>query len=576
MLRSLSLLALSLLTAAPAAAQDALGAGDALDANPRVGSDGRNPAAAQPDYRVRNLLVTGDVAGGREFRGSVGYTAARDFRGATGSDSTFRFRAESAYSSPAAIISGLSSARLNTGYLPDIEYRRDTTVPSSVEFPRWNADRWNARQTTRRDVERLNSSLRDSSDSQMVGLIISEEGDLLRYAASSVRGIEVAPVQADAMSAGLTYYDRARIRQDVLADRSLVAPGIAFDPRTADRIDVRQPNDPIDTSVPPDGREARPGERPKSPYEEVVERLARQAGESRPVTDPAAPTDGRDASEPESRDRLYEELQELRRRLAPEQDDTRRLPSNRLNSDRTTPDQGTDQTPGQYPGQNPGQNPAQNPGANPPDPSTTGDAAPERASVMDRYAHLLRNAGDLNSLTPQEQNRLNELLGTGEQFLREARYFDARERFDRAVRLTPQHPLAMMGLANAELGAGLHRSAVLTLRTLYRSHPEMIDVSVDRALLPREDRLTPAIQGMRSRLANDPAASGFGLLLAYVGRQTGDRALITEGLSALRKSAGDEPLAELLESIWLTPAATPAAPQPVNTPAPEPDRDPGK
>ena len=42
--------------------------------------------------------MTGNVAGGRGFRGSVGYTADRDFRGALGSDSTFRFEADSAYS----------------------------------------------------------------------------------------------------------------------------------------------------------------------------------------------------------------------------------------------------------------------------------------------------------------------------------------------------------------------------------------------------------------------------------------------------------------------------------------------
>ena len=87
----------------PAAAQQQVSGGAALDANPQVGSGGVNRGAIQPDFRSRNLLITGQVTNGREFRGEVGYTAAGAFRGNLGSDDLFRFRAESFGSSPAAL-----------------------------------------------------------------------------------------------------------------------------------------------------------------------------------------------------------------------------------------------------------------------------------------------------------------------------------------------------------------------------------------------------------------------------------------------------------------------------------------
>ena len=70
----------ALAPAGAAFAQNALGSGDVLDANPAVGFGGRNLPTRLTDYRARNLLITGNVAAGRGFRGTVGYFAANDFR----------------------------------------------------------------------------------------------------------------------------------------------------------------------------------------------------------------------------------------------------------------------------------------------------------------------------------------------------------------------------------------------------------------------------------------------------------------------------------------------------------------
>ncbi|BAM02362.1 hypothetical protein [Phycisphaera mikurensis] len=94
---ALALLASAASLAPPAAAQRAAPQnGRALDANPQAGSGGVNPQNTQLDYSARNLLITGQVTGGRQFRGDAGIRAEGAFGGELGSDDLFRFRADSA------------------------------------------------------------------------------------------------------------------------------------------------------------------------------------------------------------------------------------------------------------------------------------------------------------------------------------------------------------------------------------------------------------------------------------------------------------------------------------------------
>src|SRR3954447_23422020 len=77
-------------TALPASAQYRRQDGNALDANRRLGSNGTNDEAGdRGGSRVTgNQIVTGNVTGGREFRGPVGYRDPSEFRGPLGTDVT--------------------------------------------------------------------------------------------------------------------------------------------------------------------------------------------------------------------------------------------------------------------------------------------------------------------------------------------------------------------------------------------------------------------------------------------------------------------------------------------------------
>ena len=139
-------------------------------------------------------------------------------------------------------------------------------------------------------------------------------------------------------------------------------------------------------------------------------------------------------------------------------------------------------------------------------------------------------------------------MKSGEQRLADGEYFWAERHFDRALRFTPGHPLAIAGMGHAQIGAGLHVPAALTLRRLLTTNPEMIDVRYERAMLPKRIRLDLAVERLRdliARVERDRQLRGF--VLAYIGHQVQDRTLVEEGLGHM----GDEPLRALLDAVWL-------------------------
>ena len=184
---------------------------------------------------------------------------------------------------------------------------------------------------------------------------------------------------------------------------------------------------------------------------------------------------------------------------------------------------------------------------------------PKRLS-LEEFGIILRHGERLDRLATEDQSRFSELLTTAEQKLGDGEYFWAERYFARALRFVPDHPLASAGLAHAQIGAGLPVPAALSLRRLLSSYPEMIDVQYAPNLLPSKVRLNIAVRVIRDRMARqqrDRALLAF--LLAYIGHQVDDRALIVEGLDAMAAAERDDPLLPLLRVVWLDEPAADAS-----------------
>jgi len=538
-----------------AGAQNALGDGQALDANLEATSGGRNSVSPQADYRLRNLLVTGNVAGGRGFRGSVGYTASDDFRGGAGSDRFYRFERDSALSAiPYAAVGRLDSA---IGFGQDlglVEYRRQSTAPTTdvgtraqlLEERRF-AEYAEARARLDRVLEGTTTrgSYFDAiAAPETVAVYQNQAGEPVRVTSSFTRGVRALPLTQDATVLGLSTYDQARLLEDTLSNRLTVQPGRAF----TDIDEARQGA----TTVLPGGADSRvmPGV-PRS-YQEIAEAIeARLAAEG---VGAAAGTGGASGTRNAG---LAAELARMRDFLA-----GTTLPSDDEEG-AAAPGATTLPLPGALPsGDLPSGVTTTQPGATTL-PSLTGDsitsrlpAPPPRTPSEFRLppelnVEMLRHGRKIDTLAPEGDERFAEMLRTAEAHLAAREFFLAEREFNRALRYQPNNPMAMAGLAFSQIGAGVHASAGVSVRRLFTRHPTLIDATWGDTLLPQQDRLDAAVAKVRQRAAEGRGGSDSSLLLAFVGRQTNDRALMTEGLDLMIAADANDPLAAVLRTVWL-------------------------
>jgi hypothetical protein len=56
---------------------------------------------------------------------------------------------------------------------------------------------------------------------------------------------------------------------------------------------------------------------------------------------------------------------------------------------------------------------------------------------------------------------------------------------------------------------------------------------------------------MRERIKRGDDVAGYGLILAYIGHQTAERAMVEEGLAAIAGNERLDTVRKLLEGVWL-------------------------
>ncbi len=604
--------------------QDALGSGNALDRNPGVGTGGRNTGVPSNPFAGRNAVITGEVVGGREFRGRVGYTAPNDFFGRTPIDSLYRFRADSAWSSPTAWSLGSSTFdQLRFGqslgtYTLALQRPSQGATPMSVaELPTPGGFVQNAQsrwQINNMAVTALSQEQQQRRvEPTTLRTVMTDQGLPVAITASSVRGLVVDP--HDYLNTlGLSTYDEVRAREEMIDDyrarrlRPPSAPGEAVTPlgqedtvddalRIGTAFQTRFDNVQIDARSPDDTAvDSRVDGAPESGYGLILQRIADRYVRSQ---------DDRTATlQPALLDQLDREYEDLRGSLSgrrPRVDPAtgKPVPSNQSGAPTSSLEPGTTGTalePGatgrptmfdprdprnQRPGEpgamgatgatgatgepgmtgatgSTGPRPARDPLTNAPQPPNSQTPDPTKPLDLSKLAPALKHGQRIEKLTSEQQGRFNELMMSAEDQLRKGEYMNAEQRFQRALRFTPGHPLAMAGVANAQRGAELYLAAADTLRVLFADHPEMIDVTWAEGLLPPREHLDAAVKALRLRLETPNDRASNAMLLAYLGRQMSDSALIAEGLAVLAAESADDPLVPLLRAVWLDGGSAPA------------------
>ncbi len=549
--------------------ENAMGAGDALDSNLQIGSGGRNFRQASgysyQAIQARNLVVTNGVAGGRGFRGSVDYFAPGDFAAPTGDRVAYDFRRDSALSG----LDFVSSARQQDAFniaqgVGVFQYRRDfTSLPEvntisgaeRIDDAQIRLDRATNNLTSR---NLLTTAVAPSD----VGIVQIADDQFARMTASPIRGIQFEPA---ALAEPLSTFDLAMANEAQIQGVDPVSAGILPEPFDATReVGDASERDEVDAKItsPFSG---------ESQYKQILDRIYQDYEGRRDVVLTATALDQmkRDFDRLERREgqKIGDErpgaVSQQREGLPGERREG--LPGDRrevLPGDRRSGLPGERQVESDL-GLGPADGETEADGRlNPatPDPNAT-DATDEQDSnakeesslrsieeLVDALAHRTQVT---ELVDPRMRARVAELVGQAEEAMRANDYFRAENRFDLALKLNPGNPVLEGGRANAQIGAGLYRSAAITLSGLFRKHEAMIDVGYDAQLLPSRTRLRLAAHSIEEIIAKDPSGSSeMGLVVAYIGRQLGDRTMIRNGLESIQ-NLRLTPVVPALWRIWL-------------------------
>ncbi|MEL6499146.1 MAG: hypothetical protein AAF937_03285 [Planctomycetota bacterium] len=513
--------------------QDALGDGRRLDANQRVGSGGVN-TSVRADFSAANALraaiVTGNAPGFLSFRGDVGYVAPREFRGDLGSDDLFEFRRDSLYS-------GLSGQGIRGTDALQYQFALTTgsRPPRSLAGPL--------------SVSRDSGGLRSQVDAAMPS--IDTSANIRTGGASALAPVPVTDLVTDRGS-GLW---QLRSSAGYLTDRSIAESvvggfdtgeggqvGVTASPlggvRTFDispqaqaqrdasavRSDASRPLDQpvtLDTAIQVPSTNA---------YDRVLQGVQDEFSRSIGIEDDG---DGNGLVE-----LIEQQNQSLREFLASVREQPAPLP---VDDDDATPSDAKEESP------------------------DGGETLPARDRLIQRFEELGIDRSSIDALRAGA-TRVDDLvapgvrlgqdfylthLTEGRELMRQGRFFDAEARFSLALSVREGDPTASIGRVHAQIGAGLFLSASLNLRETFTQNPMLIAAQYAPDLLPTPARTRAVIERLNARIDQDGSeARAAALLLAYVGRQIDDEALIRRGLGRIDLD-GEDPLAQLLRLVWL-------------------------
>ncbi|MEZ6233779.1 MAG: hypothetical protein R3B68_06280 [Phycisphaerales bacterium] len=537
---------------------------------PRLGPN--NAAAFNRQLAIRNAIVTGNAPNGASFRGDVGYIAPNDFRGELGSNDLFAFRRDSLFSGLAGMgIRGTEALQYQmalstanpSGMLGNgagiVERSGGGVGPQATGFsaPTTGVQTPGAVRpgtitpgTITPGTDANTDPLPASSDpyALQTGSLMGMLRSTSAYTVN--RGIqpEMLAQMANPNTGevwGLTASPLRGIRMDSLVSAStqIERPGAApTGAADSGAVDPSQPNTSIN---------AGPGTRAQSTVvpnsyqamlnhaREVAAGLATPPGQDPPAgqnpgnapgTDPGVSTPGTtpgttpggtpDAMAPGSEE-WDRRLAEIRERLSQDLSQPQVLRESRANLQR-----------GEF---EPGDDPASDnrtPGLN-----TFRPLDPEALRVI-------RESGlRLERYTPLENREgvYAQHMAIAAELLSRRAYFDAEERFTRALGMRNGDWMAGVGRLHAQLGAGMYLSAGTNLRNMLAEHPEVAATTYDASMLPAADRLDEIAQELRTNisgaLAGQRALLGTdsALLLAYLGFQRGNDAMLHEGLDLYQR-----------------------------------------
>lgn len=596
--------------AGAASAQNALGDGRALDRNLHA-NDGRiNPTGTdiRDQIRFNNAVITGNAANGKSFRGGVGYRAVDEFGGRLGSDDLFSFRRDSAASNPFGTgVRGTDAVRYQ--FAGTTGQNVPSYLSQSRTYGRDSAAVSGSPSLLRSTSDYLTSQ---STRPSFVGSRIDEQGYEFTAKASPLSGlswvrsarpvVRIARPEDRINADDLGAVRKAPSEQEPIDSSRQIPGATGFETTTPgltspfDRETygvTRAPSGKVEAlrtdaharvyeafqtalgSETPTGRSPKPAEgAPVTPadartgdttktvvdnsIDAQLERLrSGLRGDSAPTGSARSPLgEAQGAEAPTPAAQPFKPETGLKGIL--KSSESTRSNSTQPNSTRP----GTAQA---SRGEKTGDKVGAGADAGPKDVRTLSTGQ----TLNPTLNQALRSTGNirLDQLAKREapppkgvvnQPAYIALMEQGEAALVEGRYFDAEDRYTRAMAALPGDAMAKIGRAHAQLGAGLYLSAAANLRSVFADSPELLGASFGERLIPTAARTEFIAKSLREEIDRGGSALGRdgGFLLGYLGHLRADQALVNQGLFEMGKrldanNPADMTLLEGLKAAWL-------------------------
>lgn len=457
-------------------------------------------------FTIGNAIVTGNIGGGRGFRGGLGYRAARDFRGSTPVDlfDSYRFDTQQSGLSLQRIVTRPGNPQitspLSSTFVNPVLSRSSSGSPLS-QMARYT-------RTYEPPSFETGGSLGSLRTNQEQGLLYrSGPPAAVRPARSGRPGI--LPLRHGvAETRGLD----AALDMNVNSDLPIIqAPPDRWEPRTSEPPGAERAS-PVN-----DGQRQLPARSGgdavgRDSYADLVARMAE--------------TSSRAGRSPVSTGYSAQQLVALRNF----RDSVRDLSNagQEMNSESSSEDQS---------GISAEQLTGESPRAHPP-------------LSLDELREIAEALPLVGSLAGSGRTLFDDAMRKGESSLSGGEYFRAEEQFNRALMVSGDEPMALVGKIHAQIGAGLFQAANYNLRRLFAEYPELVGVRYESGLVPARSRLIEVQRDML-RLRGAAGLEDLGLLVAYTGRLAGDDQQVRIGLEQLREHAPEDPILPLVEAIWL-------------------------
>jgi tetratricopeptide (TPR) repeat protein len=564
---------LSIFSVTPAIAQFRVGQdGGARDASNRVGSGGYNSPALPPSAFLNNgnQIVTGNVTGGKEFRGQIQYTDPLEFRGNIASQQIDRFIAGSAgaplWNQPAQLPGTMQpfygralAAPPPTGFVqtPGTGTYNYAPAPAASPFD------------LRVDVRMLAPR---PTDMLIPGPVDSQTKIPTMLSASPLLGVRQLKLGEAPDMQFINNY--SGLRQDTALDRLQLDPQMLQ--QLQDELEKaagKTPGGKITSAVPKPFDAPETGSLSPKPLDSSI-KDQRLSNEVR-----AEGSEGRRfAVPPQDQSSQYGELQRRLNRYYTDRLETDE-DRNREFLKQLRAKEAADKAPAGrpnplVPGKGPGIAPEPLPqGAQPPATPDYGKIAreliespvkkPQPDNPKDIVKSLMRpKPVKIASLaTGVEAQGFANILKKAESLMKEGKFSSALDQYEAADRVAPNNPLVWLGQANAQLGAAYYAKAEQSLRRAFSADPVLTMAQFDLRAMMGEECIMAIVKDLRASALQHEKDAGLPLLLAYIAYNTGNETEAAVFLDrAQQRAGGKDEFFKLLWTHWALPDV-PAAPR---------------